>query len=190
MIGISTTYGKVYNFLNSEQEIKEFKIIKSVLEDKIKNFIESKNMETQLDDNDYITLFKTNKNSETFEVTDIAKSFQSISRSNYFLKTQKWLGHIIELNGNEIIARLDDLNNPTTYEIAEFDIDDVPYEDRELVSLGAGFYWSIGKFYDSNGQLENKSLIRFQRTKPWEEKDLDNLVDDVDNLFNKLNKWE
>jgi hypothetical protein len=118
----------------------------------------------------------------SFEIGDVADSFDIIDKQKYFSKTQKWVGHILEINRDSIKAKLTDLNDPTTYEIAEVELDEIPYEDRELISKGAGFYWSLG-YVNDNGQIEKKSLIRFQRTKPWEESDLDRIVDAADNLL-------
>ncbi len=112
-----------------------------------------------------------------------------IDKRKYFSKIQKWVGHIIDFNDEVITAKLNDINNPTTYEIAEFDVDEVPPEDREFISNGAGFYWSLGQVND-NGQIEKKSLIRFQRTKPWEESDINEIIDSADELYHKLNNWE
>lgn len=124
-----------------------------------------------------------------FQTPNFLINFQQFHRSIYFSKTQKWVGHILEINKDVITAKLDDINNPTTHEIAEFDIDEVPPEDRELISKGAGFYWSLGQVND-NGQIEKKSMIRFQRTKLWEEEDVNQIIDTADNLYNKLNNWD
>ncbi len=124
-----------------------------------------------------------------FTVPEFSKEFMTYDRRKYYSNTQKWVGHILEIKEDLIIAKLNDINNPTTYEIAEFEKREIPFEDRELISIGAGFYWSLG-YANDNGQIEKKSLIRFQRTKEWEEKDVDNIVDDVEDLYNKLKKWD
>ncbi len=178
------------NYQKNGNLFPQFNLITNILTDKIKNFVSLNGEETILEiSGDLNTDYINNKEKFDFEISDIVKSNNSTKRSNYFLKTQKWVGHITEMKNSVIYARLDDLNDSTTHEIAEFDIEEVPYEDRELISVGAGFYFSIGQSYDTNGQLERKSLIRFQRAKPWDEADLEIILDEADNLSNKL-KWE
>src|SRR5450432_3570477 len=70
---------------------------------------------------------------------------------NHFSKTQRWVGHISKIGKTDFEAKLEDLTNPGTYEIAEFDLEEISPEDRLLVQRGATFYWSIGYSHD-NGQ--------------------------------------
>ncbi len=188
---ISTyTVPSANNYTKNSNLFPQSNLITNVLSDKVKTFISFNGEDTSLDNcNDLNTDYIFKKEKLDFEISDIVKSNDTIKRTNYFLKTQKWFGHITEIKDTVIFARLDDLNDLTTHEIAEFDIEDIPYDDRELISIGAGFYFSIGQSYDTNGQLERKSLIRFQRTKPWDEADLEVILEEADNLSNKL-KWE
>lgn len=178
------------NYQKNNNLFPQSNLITNVLSDKIKTFFSLNAEDTRLENYGNLnTDYVYHKEKFDFEISDIVRSNNNTKRSNYFLKTQKWFGHITEIKGAVIFARLDDLNDFTTHEIAEFDIEDIPYEDRELISIGAGFYFSIGQSYDSNGQLERKSLIRFQRTIAWDETNLETILEEADNLSNKL-KWE
>jgi hypothetical protein len=107
---------------------------------------------------------------------------------NYISKSQNWIGHVIELNDDFFTAKLEDLNNGGTNELAEFDIEDVSFGDRGLLKQGAVFYWSVG-FANENGQHKKESFIRFKRAVKYEEVDFDNLMDEADDIYNDLN-WE
>jgi hypothetical protein len=58
-----------------------------------------------------------------------------------------------------------------------------------LVSKGAGFYWSLG-YVNDNGQVKKDSFIRFQRIKPWDEDELNEIADKANLLRNHLDNWE
>ncbi len=107
---------------------------------------------------------------------------------NYISKSQNWLGHIIEITNENFTAKLIDKNNPTTYEIAQFDIDEVSKGDLTLLKLGALFYWSVG-YANQNGQVIKQSLIRFKRALEFSNEEFDSIVDSSDELNNTLT-WE
>jgi len=147
-----------------------------------------------IDNSDIITSqeFSFNKVSEpqnqSFFLPAISPPYLILESKSYFTGAQKWIGHVTTINEHTFNAQLNDLNDPTTYEIGEFDLNEVPPEDMELLSVGAAFYWSVGKA-NMNGQVEKKSLIRFQRMKPWSATDYDDALDKADTLFKELN-WD
>lgn len=110
------------------------------------------------------------------------------TKSNFFEKTQKWIGHIVEINSNGFVAKLEDLSAHGTNEIGEFEMDDVSEEDKILVKLGSAFYWSVG-YSNENGQVSKKSFVRFQRILNWDEPYFDRVMDRAESLSKKL-KWE
>jgi hypothetical protein len=111
-----------------------------------------------------------------------------IYQKRYFLKTQRWIGHVIEVTGKIFKAKLEDLNQPGTYEIGEFETNDISTEDYELFKIGSVFYWSVG-LANYNGQIVKQSLLRFQRVNNWTETDYDNCSDRASDLMKNLN-WE
>lgn len=159
-----------------EQEL----VIESVGAEIKKHHKESnaKDRETQLKD-------KPN----SLEILSLSKSINRISshKRNYFKVFQKWVGYITEVNGECFVARLKDLTNGGADEEAEILIDDISPEDKQLISIGAVFYWSIGKEM-FNGQVKKESIIRFKRA-PWEVDEVDNAFDLADELLEGL-KWE
>ncbi len=107
---------------------------------------------------------------------------------NYITKSQNWIGHIIELRETDFTAKLEDLNNPTTCELAEFELDEVSKGDFEMLSIGALFYWSIG-YATQNGQRIKQSLLRFKRSYNIKIEEFDNITDDFNSLHKNIN-WD
>lgn len=113
-----------------------------------------------------------------------------IKETEYFKQTQNWVGHIIQINDNEkFTAKLEDLNDPGTYEEAEFYFKDVSPDDQSLISLGSIFYWSVGYAVRIGGQVKKESLLRFQRLPAWNVAEFDKIVDASSALRARL-KWE
>lgn len=108
-----------------------------------------------------------------------------LNYKNYYGKTQKWIGYIIQIRKSTFKARLEDKNNPGTYEIASFDFDEVSKGDQELVSIGAVFYWSVG-FATINSQVTKQSLIRFKRCVDFTEEEIDTIVDKANYLKDNI----
>jgi len=122
------------------------------------------------------------------EVKKILTSQRSFSR-DYYQNIQKWKGYVLEVHEHAFTARLDDLNDLSTHEIASFSNDDVSPSDRPLISVGSVFYWSVGNYISANGQLTKQSLIRFQRLAGWSTSEVDRITDKARQLAEDLN-WE
>ncbi len=123
-----------------------------------------------------------------FDIINLKNNKDQKNR-DYSISIQKWIGYVQEINCNSFIAVLNDLTNPTTKEIAEFNtIKDISKEDIPLVKIGSIFYWSIA-YYTQNGQRKKESFIRFKRSIPFSESDIDEIVDKADKL-NKNIHWE
>lgn len=108
--------------------------------------------------------------------------------NNYMSNSQSWVGHIIDIREDDFTAKLEDKNNPTTYELAEFDIEDVSPGDLDLLKTGAIFYWSVGYAYQES-QIEKKSILRFKRSVDISTKEFNIISNNVDSLLNKIN-WD
>jgi hypothetical protein len=174
---------------NKEETLKD-KVISNTLKDVIKKRVKYlSNTNTKFEPTTELNSLDSEGNQDDlFELPKFPLDFLAIDSKKYFYNTQKWVGHILEIKGETIVAKLSDINNPTTHEIADFELIEVSPEDRELISIGASFYWSLG-YSNYYGQVEKKSLIRFQRTKPWDETDLTNITDRANELYNSL-KWD
>lgn len=125
------------------------------------------------------TLFEEELESNSFYMSNIFKKIRPRS-IDYISKSQNWIGHIIEFSDDGFTAKLLDKNDPTTYEMAEFDIADVSKGDIDLLKLGAIFYWSIG-YANQNGQIIKQSLLRFKRS-------IDFTIDEVDRIADRANE--
>jgi hypothetical protein len=108
--------------------------------------------------------------------------------NDFFSGTQRWLCHIESFDKKSIFAKLTDLITPGTQETAEFDIEEVSLEDRALIKIGAGFYWSVG-LASEKGQISKKSLIRFQRLIELTEDDYNEAMDRYNSVHKNI-QWE
>lgn len=129
---------------------------------------------------------------DTFEVSDDLKKVyydQMLTNvkylKNYSRTLQSWKGIIVELFDEHFICELEDLTNGGTKEIAQIELSNVSPDDKELVEIGASFYWNIG-IKMNNGQLTKESIIRFQRIISWDSEDFDEAADRAAELFQNL----
>jgi len=100
----------------------------------------------------------------------------------FYKKTQNWIGVVDKIVNTNFHAKLFEKNKSSTYEIAEFDFNEVSKSDLSLIKIGAVFYYSIG-FASNNGQIKKESFLRFQRSVPFDN-------DDVDSIENKVQKFD
>ncbi len=174
------------NLFTDETQAIDKTVIEGTLQNKIeKRLNELKSLSTKNEDyNDP----SNRQDSIAFELPSYKKDYSIIENIKSFVRSQRWVGHITAIHDEYFEAKLTDITNPTTYEIGEFDLSDISSGDKELISIGAAFYWSIGRAV-TNGQVENKSLIRFQRVVPWNVSALNKVVDRAEDVFENLN-WE
>lgn len=82
----------------------------------------------------------------------------------------QWEGVVEQVMEDGFEARLVPLGGdagPDTLEFTTFSLDDLADEsDRDLVTEGAVFYWTIGKGRNPAGTQSNVSLVRFRRLPP------------------------
>ncbi|MGQ0553777.1 MAG: hypothetical protein ACT4PU_11235 [Planctomycetota bacterium] len=108
--------------------------------------------------------------------TEVAAKRQGVSCSWNVL--QRWEGIVVEVLEERIVAELADLAEPqAALEVATIPVDEISPRDRELLEVGASFYWSI--FYETavNGQLRRMSEIRFRRLGTWSASSIDFIRD-------------
>ncbi len=91
------------------------------------------------------------------------EEFNRSFSNSYVSKAQNWIGHVVSVNELNFTAKLIDAFISDTYEMAEFDFNEVSPEDVELLEKGAVFYWSVAYAYE-NGQVSKKSFLRFKRS--------------------------
>ncbi len=105
----------------------------------------------------------------------------------YQQSVQKWKCVVTDITQQNFRAKLEDLSQEvnTTYEVAEFDFEEVSPSDLPLLNLGAVFYWSIG-YEMKNGQLTKRSSIRFQRLVTWSEHEYDIALEKAESFLNNI----
>ncbi len=90
-----------------------------------------------------------------------------------FTTLQRWEGSVIHVGAESFTARLSDRTANRADEEGEFSLEEVSLADRELVTGGAVFYWSVGYLDHRSGQRTRESLIRFRRLPAWNKRELD-----------------
>lgn len=163
-------------------------------ERKVSDFDDSNyNQENFIANSTVANIFEYKKNENFKNIGYPQKNLSGLLNGNdkasFYIRPQKWIGHIFELHDNFFLGKLNDLNNPTTQEIIEIDLQDVSEEDKSLVRLGAAFYLSIGLSSDRNGQRKKEIILRFQRSKKWDADDLENILSEVDNQLKEFDNW-
>jgi len=171
---------------------KEYDFIFTVPFDKK---LESETVRSLIGESPSDTLITEKDNSDTKPIQTIKESERrqpvtAITKTepinHNFICLQKWEGTVIEVQKNIIIARLMDLIKPDEYNQAEIPIEEISYQDKELVTPGAVFYWNIG-YYDSKvGQRKRESTIRFRRLPAWNQKDIERAKDSTEKLLQNL----
>ena len=96
------------------------------------------------------------------DLPDFSNFFSGSNSKKYSKKIQSWKGIVLSRNTQSFKAKLYDLNAGGTYEVGEFENEDVSPDDLDLLRDGAIFYWSVGHYME-NGQSVKRSDIRFQR---------------------------
>lgn len=93
--------------------------------------------------------------------------------AHLFRRLQQWEGVVLRVGEDgSFLARLTDQTSSGDLEEAEFDSDDVPPADRDLLQPGAVFYWTIGYVDSAGGQRSRSSMLRFRRLPVWSAEEL------------------
>ncbi len=90
-----------------------------------------------------------------------------------FHPMQEWEGTVTEVDGDTFTARLTDLTagKSVAEEEADFLVDDITDDDRQLLVPGAIFRWAVGYQRSSGGSKKRVSHIVFRRLPMLTEKD-------------------
>jgi hypothetical protein len=110
------------------------------------------------------------------------------NKLDYICQSTEWIGYVLEIKDDSFTAKLIDVDDNTTYEIAEFDKIDVSACDMDLLALGAVFYWSVG-YANHFGQIIKQSFIRFKRSINLDVKEFDSIIDNARKLNDEI-LWE
>jgi hypothetical protein len=98
----------------------------------------------------------------------------------------QWEGTVTAISGDEFTVVLRDLMGPKAEEYdATFAIEEISDEDRDLLQIGAIFYWTIG-YRVLHRQRLRVSEIRFRRLPAWSRADIarvEKLSRDLDAMF-------
>jgi hypothetical protein len=101
--------------------------------------------------------------------------------------SQLWEGTVIDVRDDQFAATLTDKTGPSNPdEQAVFECAEVSQDDRNLISPGSVFYWTIGTRHTPAGRLENISMIEFRRSPAWTERslaDAENRTSRIKDLF-------
>lgn len=80
-----------------------------------------------------------------------------------FAELESWVGVVLSVEEDAFVAELQS-NKPDTHpEEAEFGFDEVGDYDRDLVTEGSIFYWTIGYRQEGSGPRRRTSMLVFRR---------------------------
>jgi hypothetical protein len=102
-------------------------------------------------------------------VTPISVLERARPEQDRFHALQQWEGVVDAINDGTFTARLVDRTADEPDEEVEFDLTEVPTGDRDLVTVGAVFYWSVGYHTSATGTRSRVSVISFRRLPAWTE---------------------
>jgi len=91
-----------------------------------------------------------------------------------FVNLQEWEGYVTKIDEESFTARLLDISSGKEIEDEEVDIplSDISTTDREELSVGSIFRWSIGYEIKRDKQRKRTSQIVLRRLPMWREKEL------------------
>lgn len=100
-------------------------------------------------------LFKASK------INDLGIQCQEIKPKQSEQAIVNWVGVVEYIKENTFTAKLIDKSDDTTYEMADFDFDEVAYDERNLISIGTIFDWSVTTVNLNSGVILSTSVLRF-----------------------------
>ncbi len=115
----------------------------------------------------------------------VKKDFVPKHQSTFKL-LQNFEGIILDINIDTFHARIFDLTDEDRPpEEADFYIEDISVEDRDMLNKGAIFYLNIGYDINESGTRKRSSYFRFKRSRKLTNKELEKLSDKVKNKYKK-----
>lgn len=104
---------------------------------------------------------------------------------------QEWEGYVSNISEKSFTARLVDktLGNTIEDEEADFLIDDLSDEDRQLLVRGAVFRWIIGYQRTTSGTKRRVSQITFRRLPAWTKRELEHARSRAEELASAI-QWD
>jgi len=123
-------------------------------------------------------------------IPDLKNFFIQKGNTDRFMETVSWQGYIESISEKEkaIYGRMRELYKNGTDESVEFDFNDVSDDDKELVKIGAIFYYSIG-YALRKGQRIKMAILRFKRNVKFSGLDVDNITGNAHRLSLGVN-WK
>lgn len=121
------------------------------------------------------------------------KAFQVSKRPlevDRFMESISWEGFVQSIDKEAMIftGRMKEIEKDSIDVHVEFSYDDVSDDDKPLLKNGAIFYYTIG-YAVVNGQRMKQSILKFKRSLPFSEKDVDSITANAHSLVQGLN-WQ
>jgi hypothetical protein len=176
------TYNKDHWVLDREHSDRNSNSkLNELLLDAIISQIENRN-NTFLDED---TVPEIHNNKAIFSLPDLYPNTTPPRYKNYICNSQDWVCHVTGIYENSFEAKLVDKNDDSTFEIAEFDFDEISNGDLKLLKVGAIFYWSVG-YASQNGQITKQSLLRFKRSAPLSNNEFNTIFDKASEMSEQI----
>jgi hypothetical protein len=113
-----------------------------------------------------------NRNQTLRPIAKVTRAVEASLDEDRFWISEALEGEIREIYDDYFVARLRKKEDDSYQEEAEFQIEEIPAADRELIAKGAVFYWYLGVTEKPHGQQSNSSLIRFRRMPALDQSDI------------------
>lgn len=123
------------------------------------------------------TLFPASPLNENYRIIRFSDSPQGMEESPRGTSEevlQDWEGVVETIGDGTFTALLRDLTRyeARPHETADFSIEDISKDDRELLEPGAIFFFTVGRSTKPNGQQERFARVEFRRLPVWTDADL------------------
>jgi hypothetical protein len=98
---------------------------------------------------------------------------KSAAQSPPITVLELWEGTVTQIDGDFFEATLLSSGNDPLRLDAEFDVDDLSRDDKELLAPGASFYLTISRVRSRDGRVGRRADIRFRRLPKWRDVEID-----------------
>lgn len=100
----------------------------------------------------------------------------------------KWIGIVTQINDDVFMGKLRNLAiNEGFINEAEFTVSELQEDDKELLEIGAVFYWYIGYMTTYGGTRTKISLLKFQRLPQWQKSQINKIKEEAKLMGEKFN---
>ncbi len=103
-----------------------------------------------------------------------------------FISHGKWIGEVIERNGETFKAQIGEHGERSYSKEVDFLVSEIGYDDRKFIRKGSVFYWSVGYFNGPSGR-SRESKVTFRLLPHWTNKEIQRAKEKAKRLRDSIN---